>query len=142
MKINSIKINKNFMYLWLKSVDGVDLSNHCAKCLLGKYDDRVNNKIIEKHNIELDDNKIYYLCGVSKPYVWNNNFHLAFRYKENSVIKYENNGIEVIINNAEMLPINEKYIDKSDINANKKEYYTCRNWQFAYYYKNYLMRGE
>ena len=138
MKISSIKVEKSFMYLWLKTVEDIDLTKHCAKCLIGEYDARINNTIKEKQEIVLDPTKIYYLCGVSKPYVWENNFHLAFISKIGNTIKYSSNGIEIVIEDAEQLPINSKYIDKSNIFSNKKVYSTCRNWQFANYFKNFI----
>ena len=33
MEINHISVNANFKYLWLKTVKGVDLEQHCARCL-------------------------------------------------------------------------------------------------------------
>lgn len=137
INIQSIKVSKPFRYLWLKSVVDVDLSQHCAKCLIGKYSKAVNNTSSYFENIQLE-NGVYYLCGVSIPYNWNNNFHLAFEYKQGSSIHYSNNGIEIIIENAVALPISTEYIDADDPNYNKKAFYTCRNWQFAHYYKKRL----
>ena len=51
---------------------------------------------------------------MATPYSWENNFHLAWKEKEGSSIEYESNGISIKLKNAE-----------------KPEYYTCRNWQFA-----------
>lgn len=82
MKINKIIVKNNFMYIWLKSVDDVDLTKHCAKCLIGEYNESINKHTRVNNNIQLDNEKIYYLCGVSKPYVWDNNFHLAFKKKK------------------------------------------------------------
>ena len=129
------------MYIWLKTVENIDLSVHCAKCLIGKYDGRINKNTKKSQNLKLKD-KIYYLCGVSEPYNWNKNFHLAFKPKEGSNIEYSNNGINVVIEGAEMLPINEKYIDIMDPYSNQKEYRTCRNWQFANYLQKKRLEGE
>ena len=136
--IKSITKSKPFMYFWLKSVDDVNLSQHCAKCLVGEYSNRVNASQKHVENITLE-NGVYYLCGVSKPYNWNNNFHLAFKYSEGETIIYSSNGVDVIIENAVALPISPDYIDPEDINAHKKAYSTCRNWQFAHYFKKHLL---
>lgn len=136
MLIKEIKVEKKFRYIWLKTVNDVDLSQHCAKCLIGQYDPRINNKISNLYNIELNDDDIYYLCGVSEPYNWNNNFHLAFKYKKDSIINYSNNGISIVIENAKKLPIDKKYNDKNNININNKAFSTCRNWQFANYFQS------
>ena len=130
--IKTLDVSAPFRYLWLKRVIGVDLSVHCARCLVGKYTDNISPRNPHTTDIQLDDG-IYYLCGVSMPYNWAKNFHLAFEYSEGSRIEYANNGISVVIENARALPISESYIDQSDPNAWKKEFRTCRNWQFAHY---------
>lgn len=132
--IKTLDVNAPFRYLWLKRVSGVDLSVHCARCLLGKYMDNISPHNPHTTDIQLD-NGVYYLCGVSLPYVWEKNFHIAFEYSEGSRIEYANNGISVVIENAVALPISESYIDRTDRNAWKKEFRTCRNWQFAHYIK-------
>lgn len=130
--IENFNVSKPFMYIWLKNVVAVNLNYHCAKSLVGNYSVDVNKNTKSISNLPLE-NGVWYLCGVSMPYNWNNNFHLAFEYKEGSSIEYSNNGISVTIRNAVSLPISSEYIDESDINANRQEYYTCRNWQFAHY---------
>lgn len=140
MIIRSIKVDGEFKYLWLKSVSDVDLSKHCARCLVGDYDGRVNAKLREAHDIKLDGD-VYYLCGVSQPYVWEKNFHMAFRRKDDSNVEYSDNGVSVVIEGAERLPIDEKYNNPFDIHYRAKSYSTCRNWQFANYFKTHLKRG-
>lgn len=110
MKIVELNVNSSFSYLWLKTVKDVDLSQHCARCLIGEYDKRISPRKEHIENIELE-NSIYYLCGVSKPYVWNNNFHLAFEPCEGSTIQINDKGISVIIEGAKQLPISDKYIN-------------------------------
>lgn len=130
--IKTLDVNAPFRYLWLKRVTGVDLSVHCARCLKGQYMDNISPRNPHTTDIKLVDS-IYYLCGVSLPYNWAKNFHIAFEYSEGSRIEYANNGISVVIENAVALPISESYIDQTDQHAWKKEYRTCRNWQFAHY---------
>ena len=38
MRIKNMTVTSTFKYLWLKTVTDVDLSQHCAKCLIGEYD--------------------------------------------------------------------------------------------------------
>lgn len=78
----------------------------------------------------------FYLCGVTTPYVWENNFHLAFQKKEGSEIDIEEHGIKIRIKNAQCITFSEEDIDKTYPHANEEEYYTCRNWQFAHYLNN------
>lgn len=135
MKIVELNVNSSFSYLWLKTVKDVDLSQHCARCLIGEYDNRISPKKEHIENIELE-NSIYYLCGVSKPFVWDNNFHLAFEPCEGSTIQINDKGISVIIEGAKQLPTSDKYINHPKMIY--KSYNTCRNWQFANYFQSHL----
>lgn len=137
MKIKEIQVNAHFRYLWLKDIKDVDLTQHCAKCLIGNYDSRINSKLVHIENIELPE-KIYYLCGVSAPYVWENNFHLAFKEKQGSEIYVERNGVKVCIENAEEIKFSIKDVNNLLPESSKKAFFTCRNWQFANKFKNEL----
>lgn len=132
MKITYIIKSKPFKYLWLKKIEGIDLSKHCAQCLLGQYNEEVSADLTAMADIHLSDG-IYYLCGVAFPFCYENNFHLAFTNCEGSEINYSCNGIEVKIENAKALPIDSSYVNKMLPKAKFKSYYTCRNWQFANY---------
>lgn len=138
VEIEKIEVYGRFRYLWLKYVKGVDLSVHCAKCLLGTYSKKIKNTMALGDGILLNEDKspYYYLCGVTVPYVWKNNFHLAFKEEDGSYIDIDRNGIRIKIKNAKEIPITDKDIDPLDPNAKKKEYSTCRNWQFAWAIKN------
>lgn len=138
--IKNLTVSKPFMYIWLKNVNNVNLNQHCAKSLIGDYSPYINKNVKEISNLELEDN-IYYLCGVSKPYNWFNNFHLAFKYSEGTSFTYENNGISVEIENAIQLPISKDYIDYSLPKAHLKSYNTCRNWWFANYFKSHEIQS-
>lgn len=131
MIIEEISTYYNFKYLWLKTVESVNMSVHCARCLIGEYDRRINSHLDHKENIVLDKGKIYYLCGVTKPFIWERNFHLAFKYEKGGYIDIEENGIRIKIKDAIMLPITQEYIDKDIPHANERPFYSCRNWQFA-----------
>ncbi len=132
--IKTIEVKGRFKYLWLKYVKDVNLSVHCAKSLVGAYSTRISTGLIEGSKIHLDEyvSRYFYLCGVSLPYKWSNNFHLAFRFKKGNEIKVNRNGIDIIIQDAEEIPINIEAMEI--VNHEKlsvKAYSTCRNWQFA-----------
>ena len=93
--IKKLENNRNWMYLWGKYVTGINLNNHCAKSLLGNYSKKIDKNKASESNIKLDEfnSDIFYLCGVSKPYKWNENFHLAIRYKEGNNIVINRNGL-------------------------------------------------
>ena len=137
MTIRKVEANAKFRYLWLKSIKGVDLTVHCARCLIGDYDNRISANIKTAENIVLSE-KIYYLCGVSQPYVWAQNFHLAFKEKEGAKVNVERNGIKIMIENAEEIMFSKNDIDYTLPQARRKEFYTCRNWQFANKMRHYV----
>lgn len=130
--IRSIKVTGHFKYLWLKTVVDVNLNVHCARCLIGEYDERISARMSEAADIELPNAPYHYLCGVTTPYVWAENFHLAFVEKEGATLDVERHGIHIIIDGAEELPFSEADIDQSDPHARAYAYRTCRNWQFAH----------
>src|SRR5699024_11050934 len=136
MKIETLKINVPFNYLWLKEVTDVDLSVHCAKSLLGDYIKQVTNKNSEYHQLECSDN-IHYLCGVARPWNWDNNFHLAFEPCEGNYLTVDKKGIYVEIKDAIELPISQSNVDFNHPKAKFKTYYTCRNWQFAHWFNQH-----
>lgn len=132
MVIRSLEVSADFQYLWLKRITGINLEKHCAQCLLGEYDPRVSPLIPHQTHLELVPG-IFYLCGVSRPYVWANNFHIAFR-DGSEVIDYQHNGVHVIIDGAERLPISPDSAKVLMLPKYKySSYRTCRNWQFANY---------
>ncbi|MBS5134859.1 MAG: hypothetical protein KHZ05_05380 [Oscillospiraceae bacterium] len=137
MRINTLSINADFKYIWLKTVEAVDLSQNCARSLIGEYDKRITPGRKTVHGLDLKDS-VYYLCGVAQPFRWENNFHLAFRPAPGKSVHYESNGIVVDIADAEQLPIPEDYIDMEHPKAKIKAYRTCRNWQFAHWFKRNL----
>ena len=130
--IRTIQVSGRFSYLWLKHVHGVNLREHCAHSLIGDYNASIRPSIQELHNVPLPDAPYHYLCGVSSPYVWSRNFHLAFREKEGSILRVSRHGIEIEIENAEEITFSEEDIDPADPHIGHKSYRTCRNWQFAY----------
>lgn len=139
MKIKKIKVNGKFKYLWGKYINGIDLNNHCAKTFIGEYSKKIKANMGNQEDLLLDevkDFKVFYLCGVAMPFVWENNFHLAIMEKEGETLTVERNGIYVEIENAVELPINFDINNCNHKKAKFKTYNTCRNWQFAYIYQD------
>jgi hypothetical protein len=117
--IKTIKSEADFKYLWLKYVDGYDLNNHCARSLIGGYSKKIHNKISIENELILNEfnSRVYYLCGVSLPFNYNNNFHLAFKYSKGKIISLKENGIQILIENAERI-----IIKKQDSNVTFHQY--------------------
>lgn len=135
---------------WLKYVTGVDLSKHCIYCLLGSKSKKVDKSLLrgpKELHVELNEARapFLYLCGVAYPYVWDTNFHLAFRPKEGAIAKVENGIHSVVIANAEQVTFCEADCDPNDRNFKNPMFRTCRNWQFANRYQSEIEkwnRGE
>lgn len=134
MKIVRLEIRGTFRYVWLKTVKDVDLTVHCARCLIGEYDERITAKKGVLSDLLLQD-EVYYLCGVTMPYRWKYNFHLAFKPCQDNLLIVNENGIYVEIQDAERIAISADFIDKTDEHSKVKAYCTCRNWQFAHIFK-------
>lgn len=132
MRISALTVTGSFKYLWLKHVTGVDLSKHCARCLRGTYSEDVGPHVAELSDLHLADG-VWYLCGVSQPYRWSLNFHLAFHDCPGSTVEVCRNGVSIVIEDAEALPISPSNIDPTDPNVDRREFFTCRNWQFAHW---------
>lgn len=127
-----------YRILWLRYVNGVDLSNHCMKSLMGENDKRVRGFMRSLPVIELNSSPFYYLCGVDVGWRWDRNMHIAFREREGSVIDIDNELFSVRIVNAEQIPIRSEDIDHTLPQSSDKRFSTCRNWWFA----NWLRKND
>jgi len=139
VEIEYAELKGNYKILWLRYIYGVNLSTHCMRCLLGHNDPRVHGYMKTLTNLQLEESRYYYLCGVDQDFNWYKNLHLAFVRSLGSVIELDNEFIRCRIVNAKQLPINDQYIDWSLPQSRDRLFCTCRNWQFA----NYLVsRGN
>ena len=131
--IEEIDIQNQWSFIWLMYVNDVDLSKHCKPCLKGYTSKKIGKWTRHEENVCLDESeaKYYYLCGGSYPYKWENNFHLAWKEKRGASFEYSFNGITIRLKNAERIEFSADDVDLSQKYADRPEYYTCRNWQFA-----------
>lgn len=126
--IKKLIIKSQYKYIWLKYVEGVDLSQHCARCLIGKYEKEILASKLEYDNLHLPNSKYYYLCAV---YKYETNIHLAFIEKQGSKILIDNEYYHIEIENAEQIQIDKSSIDYTLPQSADKNFSTCRNWWFA-----------
>lgn len=141
MKIIQLTVAAPFRYLWLKHVEGVDLSQHCARCLLGSYNPHIKGGVTEVHDLELGHG-VYYLCGVSSSFVYQQNYHLAFEDCPGNTVVDENNGIHIVIKDARKLSFGTDDINMFDPHSRVKAFCTCRNWQFAHHFARCRRDGK
>lgn len=130
--IELFKAKRLYKYLWCKEVSAVTLGVHCARCLVGNYNTAFHGGIMaEIRNVVLPESKWYYICGVSSDRNWSHNLHIAFVYAAGQEIIIDDEFCTCHIMNARRLDISTKYIDWSLPQSRRKEFSTCRNWQFA-----------
>lgn len=137
--IKKLIIKDRYRYIWLKYVKDVDLSQHCAKCLIGTYESRVNANTYEYTDLVLEESPYYYLCTV---WQYATNIHLAFREKEGSKIIIDNDYYYAEIINAERIVFDKSRIDVTLPQANRSTYNTCRNWWFANWIYDEVRNGR
>ena len=117
---------QGFKFFWLKSVRDTRLEVHCARCLVGPYDRRINRTMPLDRPVELVG-PLVYLCGVSPR--WSTNLHVAARSAPGegfAVPTY--NGLIARFDNAvriEIEPLPDGYMGLG------RDFTTCRNFQFA-----------
>jgi hypothetical protein len=135
--IRRMQVTDSFKYLWLKGVNDVDLSQHCARCLIGQYSKVISKdkEVLVNVDIDVPKSSAYYLCGVTEPFRYRDNFHLAFKEKQGEMLTINRNGIELEMENAAEIPFSIKDVDKSLREASDRYFITCRNWQFANKFK-------
>jgi len=133
-----------FGSFWAKYVEGFNNAKHCEPCLIGTRCRDVNKDIQTNTDIilPLKEGEILYICGVTYPYVWKNNFHLVVKGKDGASAAGDTfNGVHISVTDAEKV-----YFDDAPAKANYQHlgysFYTCRNFQFGVYYFEYLKMGQ
>jgi len=126
--IRNLNIKQRYRYVWLKYVNGFDLSVHCAKCLQGTYEARINKDKLDYRDMELPPSPYYYFCTV---YQYATNIHLAFEEAEGETITIEDDRYSITIENARQIHFDDSRIDPALDGSRLKAFTTCRNWQFA-----------
>jgi hypothetical protein len=120
----------------MKTVIGFDSGQHCARCLRGDYVKAVGLKMPVNEDLALDypEGTILYLCGVSTPYQWRNNLHLAVRVKAGATATagaWTGDRVEIL--GAEALPI-DGLVARRAFPSRNSAFLTCRNFQFGAQY--------
>ena len=131
--IRELEIKQKYYYIWLKYVRGFNLAEHCAKCLLGTYEKQINRDTYSYKDIVLQPSEYYYFCAVSS---YKDNIHLAFIPQDGERIEIDNKYYKIIVENARQIKFDESRIDPALKGAQLKEFYSCRNWQFANWVEN------
>ena len=127
---------EGWRYFWGKRVNAFDPNVHCARCLVGSYVKPIGVRMPVNEEIGLPgfvENDILYVCGVSAPYRWANNLHLAVRVtgdRNDRATMQAYNGDLLVITGAIAIPFDDAAA-KADHPHRGKDYLTCRNFQFG-----------
>ena len=137
----TLDIKKRCPFFWLRAIRSVRIDKCCAQCFIGDKFNEVYEKtrFKDKAHVEVDiapDNKVkaYYLCGLSKGWVWNNNTHVAFVPCEGQTITIDNDKIHLEITDARQIDFQGYKPDPEG--EYTLEQRTCRNWIFANYIRD------
>lgn len=147
MRLTIIPGGDTYRYLWLKSIRGVDLTQHCATVFIGPYHPDVDAKAPDSQTIEFEpdpDAIAYYLCGVtSHPKWYARNAHLAFVPTPDgswcgTAGDVDSDSHRTLLH-ADLVGAEPVFgwgphsIPDTDPNRHRKGYATCRNYQFAHH---------
>lgn len=124
---------QGFRYMWLKHVWGFNPLTHCAQCLVGQYLKCVGPNMDANDPQSLPgipEGQFYYLCGVSAPYQWQNNFHLVFTQGQDTIEAPLWTGARFVLEGAKRIPFDDQAA-KTLFPERTKAYLTCRNFQFG-----------
>ena len=125
----------NFSSLWLKYVRAVDLSQHCIGSLIGERHEAID-RYAKAQVIFLNEHPpapVYYLCGVTYPYVWSRNVHLMAIPAPGEQHEFKSSGFTFELYDLRPVEITRGAIDPAYPKAKLKEFFTCRNWQGAWW---------
>lgn len=141
-----LQATETYRYLWLKSVTGVDLSQHCARSLKGPYCKGISARGGRTQSVELHPTPgliAWYLCGVTQhPYRWHDNPHLPLvpaPGAEGTIMLA--GGMTVTYQDAHPVDFSEEDIPPDAEHRLDRAYRTCRNWQFAHHAHQHLIGG-
>ena len=119
-------------FLWLKTVDALDLGVHCARSLVGEYAPRMH-KQAERLDFGLPDAPAWYFCGVTDPYVWAHNDHALLLPAPGETHEVHTHGYVLELVGAKPQPFGLADVPLHDPYVDVAAYRTCRNWQAAHW---------
>lgn len=134
--ITNAKTLQGFKYFWMKTVVGFDPAVHCARCLRGSYQKLTGVRMMVNERVPIfaSEGDIVYLCGVSTPYRWQNNLHVAARIKPGSEVHTRTHAGDIInLYDCESIQFDDTEARRRFPHLNES-YLSCRNFQFGAHY--------
>lgn len=140
--IFTLDIKRKCNFFWLRGIRRVRIDQCCAKCFVGeKYNEVFEKTKFKSHahvEIELpfdDTIKAYYLCGLSRGWIYDDNTHIAFLPCIGQNIEIDDSKFHLLITDARLINF-QSYVP-NPVGEFTQEQRACRNWIFA----NYLQDG-
>ena len=137
----TLEIKQKCNFFWLRGIHNVRIDKCCAKCFIGDKFNYVYEQTLYKDKalVELDivpDKKVkaYYLCGLSRGWVYENNTHVAFVPCDGETISIENDRIKLTITDAREIHFQD--YKPNPVGEFTDEQRSCRNWIFANYIRD------
>jgi hypothetical protein len=127
---------KGFRYFWAKVVRGFQPKQHCAKCLVGAWVPDMGPNWLQgergRIKVQVPEGAFLYVCGVSSPYRWENNFHMALKPGElgHEITSTTYNGARVTAVGGIELPRPAEPAAAADPERDRL-FLKCRNFQFG-----------
>ena len=143
----TLDVKRYHEFFWLRSIQQVNIYRCCAECFIGQKDNRVYYGTLHQPTADIDidvhdDPKAvaYYLCGLSAGFNWHQNTHVAFVPAPGETVEVENHNIRLTITDA-------RRIEFEDYKPNPPGYFskrqrTCRNWIFANFINDGMLRRK
>lgn len=140
-----LKVKRYHEFFWLRDIRGVDIYKCCAECFLGGKDNRVYYGTLHQQTADIDIEVkehpkavAYYLCGLSAGFNWYQNTHVAFVPAPGETVYVNNANIELTITDARRIEFAD-YVPNPPGFFTKRQR-TCRNWIFANYINDGMLR--
>lgn len=135
----TLDIKEPCNFFWLRGIRRARIDRCCAKCFIGEAFHEIYEKthFAKKAHIEFDiphDDtvKAYYLCGLSRGFIYANNTHVAFNPCAGESILKDTTLIHLEIKGAREIHF-QYYIPQPE-GEYTEEQRACRNWIFANYF--------
>lgn len=115
-----------FSSVWLKAVTAVDLTVHCIDSLIGER--LPVDLAADFQRIDLDvPAPAYYLCGVTRPYVWDRNAHVLMVRATGAEHYVTMPGLSVTMFELRPVPVRLDWITDPGRYGHDRLFVTCRN---------------
>lgn len=130
-------LSETFRYLWLKHVRAFDPEIHCARSLVGDFDQQLVPFRKQKSSIKVDAPFVprpgylfAYLCGVAA--TRDRNVHLALRPRTGIQTLARTEDIFVLVTGWEAVAIEP--LPEAVAHRLPRNFSTCRNYQFGFHH--------